>query len=371
MVWLCLMALCGLSCNDDDRLPQPDRVELSFTVAVGSPATRGVLTDAEKMNTLRVIVVSKATKTIEHNKLVYVGSAIEAYTTEKLWVKANDTKTIYLLANTEDVPGLNAESITDVTALDNCVMTTPLTSNGYVPSTAVHQVEVGDSNKDLTDSPLYVVHANCKLTMNFTYTGDFTDKGITISDWKLASTADKSYLMPHINSPEDWMDVMFRDSEAGDESESDSNFKQWITDYNIPEGTVHHVFTAPEDWKLQLTTKDKDKIAGPYGPYYLHESKYLTEEANQQYQFSFKVDGVKLSATLPHLKSLVRNTHVVLNVKIGTNDVAFMVSVVPYATIALEPEFGKLLDEDGNYNENYIVTWPSKEKPQPTENALQ
>lgn len=336
MVWLCLMALCGLSCNDDDRLPQPDRVELSFTVAVGSPATRGVLTDAEKMNTLRVIVVSKATNTIEHNKLVYVGSAIEAYTTEKLWVKANDTKTIYLLANTEDVPGLNAGSITDVTALDNFVMTTSLTSNGYVPSTAVHQVEVGDSNKDLTDSPLYVVHANCKLTMNFTYTGDFTDKGITISDWELTSTADRSYLMPHINNPKNWMDIMFQDSEAGDESEGDSNFKQWITDYNIPGTATHQVLTAPQGWSLQLKAGQNAS-----GPYYLHESQYLDEKSKeQQYQFSFKVDGAEFAATLPHLKSLVRNTHVVLNVTLKDHDMEIIVDLCPYTQCPLEPIFG-------------------------------
>lgn len=339
VIGLCLLLFSATSCSDRDELYGHDaKVDLAITVAAGNPTSRAALADAEKINTLRVIVVSETTGSIEHNKLVYAGSAIDSYTTDRLSVKANDTKKIYLLANSEDVPGLYPGSISDtegIGKLEDFVLDNPLTANGYVPSTAVHEIVVKDMDKDLTSTPLYVVHAACKLTLEIE---NKADGDVILTNWQLDKAANRSFLMPHIDE-ENWMDIMFKDSEKDDsDDETDEGFVQWITAYDIPMNVQHEPLSSADGWEIKVAGGNTSE----FGLAYLHESRFLPEgKEEQEYEFSLKVNGVQRGPVkLPHLKSLVRNTHVVVHATITSSDISWMVTVHPYGSYTLDPVFG-------------------------------
>ena len=84
--------------------------------------------------------------------------------------------------------------------------------------------------------------------------------------------------------------------------------------------------------------------------FYLPESKNIKEDATdgeQEYQLTIKVDGrdEPFVSTLPNLKALFRNTHVVVNITLYKT-LEIGVDVIPYSEVILNPSFGVEIEEE-------------------------
>lgn len=100
-----------------------------------------------------------------------------------------------------------------------------------------------------------------------------------------------------------------------------------ITSYEVPSTA------SVADYTFQLTQTD-DK-----GREFKSPIVYLTETAyDQPYSVSITVDGVGLSAPLPNLPSLPRNTFVIINITVYNNTLE--VTLQPYTGVWLNPDFG-------------------------------
>ena len=64
-------------------------------------------------------------------------------------------------------------------------------------------------------------------------------------------------------------------------------------------------------------------------------------DGEQEYTLTIHIEGLEepFVRPLPNLKTLFRNTHVVVNITLKYSD-EIIVDVIPYSEVKLEPEFG-------------------------------
>lgn len=366
-VWafILLPGIVACSSEEEDRKESP-WVNLSFRVA--RLGARSTADDAnELMHTLRIVIVDGAGK-VEHNELFDFGGTYLSETTEHVYqVKANDTKTIYLLSNTEslgigETEGMTGEDWAEVVS-ENCLSEESLPLP--LPITAVHTVTVGQENKVLAE-PLYVVRAATKFV--FQYENE-TETPIEIGGWELDKVAKKSYLFPHIHQ-QNWMQTMLTEADKGDTGEGGET-PTWITDYDSPATPENHVTafytytsatgagelsydpeTLPGEGNIPLLV-DKEETVGDGKnkvvidtPIYLHESRFIPlghdpgAENKQEYALTLSIrkqgeaEYKKYSAVLPYLGSMVRNTlvkvHVVIKKLVEDDDNCIWAEIVPW-----------------------------------------
>lgn len=176
----------------------------------------------------------------------------------------------------------------------------------------------------------------------------------------------------------EWIDWLAAEAERtnGEAALPDAS-EEWLTDYEVPppstpeggeetpgNGTApfEMEFTAPVEVPAN-TTEGNPVAASRY--FYLPESRSQKDKADvlklQEYTLTihtketFEGDGKtaengaasggnevtrSYTATLPHLGSLFRNTHVKVNITFNDYTINWQVDVEPYWEVKLEPEFG-------------------------------
>lgn len=325
---------------------------LTFHIAVPGEGTRaGDIPEREKIDQLRIIVVDQDTKKVDYNRLNnFPNRDGSTYT---IGLDKGGKKYLYLLANTEELglkipsKGENWDDVVDKFVLNSL-------PEGRLPFTSKYKVEVAEEEEEDTDgdettdgdtpadgdgttggdTPEDVVPeipedytcyiAIAAVKFSFTFTNN-TEQEITVSDFKISSIADCSYLFPHNNKEwNDWVENVTGDGE-----------KKYFTNYEIPSGAEHDVFFVPipssgNEGESEAGTgtsassftvlAEEDNNTYTIPDFYCHESKHILpfpDAKDQQYFIQFKIGEEEYVAEIQGLKSLIRSTHVIVNIKIN------------------------------------------------------
>lgn len=324
---------------------------LTIHTAVPGAGTRaGDIPEREEIDQLRIIVVDEETNKVDYNRLNnFPNRDGSTYT---IGLDKGGKKLLYLLANTEEL-GLDipSEGQDWKNAIDDYVIN-PL-PDGRLPFTSKYEVEVaeeeeedtsGDENKDGDtpadgdgttegDTPADVVPeipedytcyiAIAAVKFSFTFTNK-TEQEITVSDFKISSIADCSYLLPRNTEWHKWV-----------ENVTEDGAKEYFTNYEIPSGAEHKEFTVPipssgNEGESEAGTgtsassftvlAEEDNNTYTIPDFYCHESKHILpfpDAKDQQYFIQFKIGEEEYVAEIQGLKSLIRSTHVIVNIKIN------------------------------------------------------
>lgn len=353
---------------------------LTFHTAVPGAGTRaGDIPEREKIDHLRIIVVDKETNIVDYNRLhSFPNRDGSTYT---IGLDKGGEKLLYLLANTEDLSGLVIPSEGDTwnDAVDKHDIN--LLPEGRLPFTSKYKVEVAEEEEENTsgdettdgdtpadgdgttegDTPADVVPeipedytcyiAIAAVKFSFTFTNN-TEQEITVSDFKISSIADCSYLLPRNDDWDKWVENV-----TGDGA------KEYFTNYEIPSKTEHKEYIVPilssgnegeseagtGTSTSSFTVPTGDNNTYPIPDFYCHESKHILpfpDAKDQQYFIQFTIGGKEYVAEIQGLKSLIRSTHVIVNININklsedeTHDIVVWGKIIGWKD--LEPVEGGL-----------------------------
>lgn len=327
---------------------------LTFHIAVPGEGTRaGNIPEREEIDQLRIIVVDKETNKVDYNRLNnFPNRDGSTYT---IGLDNGGKKYLYLLANTEDLDlDIPFKGEDWDNAVDDYVIN-PSLPEGRLPFTSKYEVEVAEEEEEDTDgdettdgdtpadgdgttggdTPEDVVPeipedytcyiAIAAVKFSFTFTNN-TEQEITVSDFKISSIADCSYLLPRNDEWDKWVENVTGDGE-----------KKYFTNYEIPSDAKHNVFPVPipssgnegesgvgtETSPSSFTVPTGDNNTYLIPDFYCHESKYLPfpDEKDQHYTIHFSINGKSYDAEIKDntggLKSLIRSTHVIVNININ------------------------------------------------------
>ncbi len=304
-------------------------------------------TDYEKIQTMRFIIVD-ADGNIEHN--AYMRQQPNYTTGKQMFkVKPSQTKTIYLIGNEASIPYETMKPFLALRKGDHFPENTysditlsrtdgqPLfTDTEVIPMTEVHKVSVGGIQYDGTTprpyrTALFVTRASIKITFKINvddaYTGFDPD---ILSDIIFNQVADREYLFPN--------NTVYDPAKATVYETVDNPAvvdKRIITEYDVPADARNAAYTF--NW---IKSDDKSRRTFSAGPVYLPETKYAIPGTTSPYSITLPVNGTELTATLPNLPALPRNTHAVININLNGSSLSCTVDVIPYAGIDLNPDFG-------------------------------
>lgn len=297
-------------------------------------------TDAEKMHTLRIVILHQDGK-VEHNKFIsFYGRAYDWYGWEEFKVTPNETKKVYLFVNEE------AKKITDGQELQESLVNFSTTVNGsfkdYLDSYTVGTTFPTDKMADLTISLNENSHElSTPLPMSEVYSIAVGEEDVTETFYVTRAAVKFTYILyNNTTSPYDWTGLTIskvasleyylpRNLTYNDDGE--------ITSFDVP---------TPNDTKLYNYEKAKTfSETVPAGKNVILPSFYLLEGTYaNEYTTSITLSGITLTGTLENLPyKLPRNTHVVVRIAINNlleGDVAWEVDLFPYTGVVLDPEFG-------------------------------
>lgn len=340
--WM-LSACSSVMEEPDNGISDGSTATLTIQAAVPGTTTRADATipEREQIEKLRIIVVDKATNKVEYNSLLnFPNRDGSSYNIE---VTKNSTKDVYFLANAEDwcldFPEVGEiynpdedESEGDEGDDDIIVAKTTTMPSLFnqeienlpenLPYTSKYEIEVADSDVEAT---CYIAIAAVKFDIVF---NNNTDKEIEVKSLEIGGIANQSYLFPHNEKWDEWVTNIT----------GNNTNKDYFTDYDIPENTVHGNYLVPGDDGTQgnagdgsenpsftvSAKNDSEPGSGSYTipTFYCHESKNETESNKQQYFIQFEIDDkvfiseIKTEDT--SLESLIRSTHVRITVNINS-----------------------------------------------------
>lgn len=350
----CIIA-CGLMPACSSAIEEPENgggsdgstVTLKLNAMVPGYETRAegneFTPDIEKIDNLRIFIVNKNTKEVVYNSnfsnpFQYRDDEFE----RSIQVEKNTTQVVYFLANAEeyceDLPeagniysdldgdndlynevlGIQAMSILSTRADD---------SSERIPYTSRYEINIEEKDVEKT---CYIAIAAVKFDIVF---NNNTMSDITVSSLEIVGIANQSYLFPHNEKWDEWVTNIT----------GNNTNKNYFTDYDIPENTVHGNYLVPipstsgddgtqenagdgsENPSFTVSAKNgSESGSGSYTipTFYCHESKNETESNKQQYFIQFEIDDkvfiseIKTEDT--SLESLIRSTHVKITVNINS-----------------------------------------------------
>lgn len=357
-----LMTSCG---NDDDASQgggNDAKLYIKIATIDNTLAKAGEkdLLDNEKMHSVRIIVLHE-NGTVEHNRYYSLDGAQEYVPYVILPVTASEKKTVYVFANEESVG--EVEGVTGNMSLTkffdsyikgtngfkdniNNIYYTPDYSDGknIAMSCEPKEVEIGASGT--VKETFYVVRVATKFTVNFK---NLRPDAVKVENFSIKEYADKNFLMAHVGSyPQSdtystWVDWLRAVSDASsvDDSYAQTDAAGWLTEYDLPAAAaINNVYTY--NTPINVTAPSNGIIFGTPDAtpvFYLPESKSKCDEQKiQHYTLTVKIDGVTnpFECELPNLKSLFRNTHVVIDVTCKSNGITTEIFVRPWNVIEHE-----------------------------------
>lgn len=354
-----LPSLVACSSHDDPAPSEVQETAMYLSIAPLGQTRSSVagLPDNEKMRTVRVIVLHED-GTVEHNRHFPLTSMEYEKKLIYLKVKPDEKKKIYLFANEESVSsvegvtlpeGSSATTLSDFfglypenasgfeTAVNSLYFAPDYTGDKVITMSSSYEIEMG---KGQIEKTFYIVRVANKFTVKFE---NWRDEDVNVSGLSLSRHADKNFLMaqvgshPHSDTYTTWIDWLKDVSDKSSENDdySVTEAAGWLTDYNLPDQADNTLtYTHQETLTVAKSTVDAlnpgNIVPGKTETFfYIPESKDLNSDGEQEYTMSLRVNGPKepLSFTLPNLKSLFRNTHVVVTVRMTTSDTAITVIV--------------------------------------------
>ena len=363
-----MLSACSSAMEEPDNgISDGSTATLTIHTAVPGAGTRADdnIPEREKIDHLRIIVVDKETNIVDYNRLHRF--PYRDGSTYTIGLDKGGEKLLYLLANTEKLPNLDIPSEGDIwnDEVDDCVITS--LPDGRLPFTSKYKVEVAEEEEEDTaggettdgDTPTdgdgtteggtpadgdgttegdvpadvvpeipedytcYIAIAAVKFSFTFT---NKTEQEITVSDFKISSIADCSYLLPRNDDWDKWVENV-----TGDGA------KEYFTKYEIPSEAEHKEYIVPilssgnegeseagtGTSTSSFTVPKGDNNTYPIPDFYCHESKYLSfpDVKDQHYTIHFSIGGKSYDAEIKDntgaLKSLIRSTHVIVNIEIN------------------------------------------------------
>ncbi len=330
------------------------------------------LPDNEQMHSVRVVVLH-ADGSVEHNRHYSLeGAQAQKYIILK--VSPNEKKQIFLFANEESVSVVEGvtggeQTLTDFfssytknskdfeTAVNGLYFTPDYSDNKPIPMSSMYEIDFTEGKVEKT---FYVVRVATKFTVNFK---NWRGGEVTVENFTLASHADKNFLMAHVEDSEQnralfngksWIEWLKKVSDASSEDDDygKTDTAGWLKDYDLPtQADKTKTYTHPEKVIVGKPTVDidypdnnKPGVAESAPIFYLPESKTPKADATkgeQEYTLTVKMEGRNepFVETLPNLKALFRNTHVIVNITL-LNTMEIVVDVIPYSEVKLDPVFG-------------------------------
>lgn len=366
-----LLVACG---GQEESLPDATEAALYLNIETIARSRSGVadMPDNEKMKSVRVILLH-ADGSVEHNKYYKLGDASEQKMI-LLKVKSNEDKKIFLFANEESVSKIEgatggSQSLTGFfdnyttgtqgfeTAVNALYFAPDYSGGKPIPMSSMYEIKFPE--KGNFDGTFYVVRVATKFMVNFK---NWRGEKVTITDLSIANHADKNFLMAHVDDTQrnrdlfngkTWINWLKDVSEASSENDDYATTEAagWLMDYQLPNQADKAKTYTHGPVVVGLPTVDLDKpqnskpgLAEDIPIFYLPESmnyKAGATDGEQEYTMTVNIDGLDepFVNTLPNLKSLFRNTHVVVNVTLYRNQ-KIEVEVIPYSEVKLDPIFG-------------------------------
>ena len=367
---LCLVSLFVAGCDESvSDVVAPEKeiwVNLNIGVALSDAAKPArssrvdsyepAANEAEKMQTLRIVVVDKHGD-VEANRFLYAGSVVE-YGEEHFKVRANETKQVYVFVNEnnesvkvydatgglvadlhdylggievgepfprESIEGLEIRLNDGVDSELDAVGDASAQSAGGLPMSKCESIEVYD--KDLSHD-IYLHRAAVKFTFNITNNSSL-DRVLT--GLSIDKMAYREYYLPRV-----------------DEYKYVDGKPMEIVDFDTPspEGTNNGYYTFEKSFEQGVSLPKGKEVTAPL--VYLLEGKYesaAVADAAKNYSMTISLNGAKTQAKVfDNLDRLPRNTHVVVNITIKDRTIEWGVDLRPYGEVKLDPDFG--LDRD-------------------------
>ncbi len=366
---LCLVSLFVAGCDESvSDVVAPEKeiwVNLNIGVALSDAAKPArssrvdsyepAANEAEKMQTLRIIVVDK-NGDVEANRFLYAGSVVE-YGEEHFKVRANETKQVYVFVNEnnesvkvydatgglvadlhdylggievgepfprESIEGLEIRLNDGVDSELDAVGDASAQSAGGLPMSKCESIEVYD--KDMSHD-IYLHRAAVKFTFNITNNSSL-DRVLT--GLSIDKMAYREYYLPRV-----------------DEYKYVGGKPTEIVDFATPspEGTNTGYYTFEKSFEKGIALPKGKTVVAPL--VYLLEGKYEPTDvaAQKNYSMTISLNGAKTQAKVfDNLDRLPRNTHVVVNIIIKDRKIDWSVDLRPYGEVKLDPDFG--LDRD-------------------------
>lgn len=332
------------------------------------------LPDNEKMKSVRVIVLHAADGTVEHNRYFSLeGAQAQKYILLK--VKSNEKKKIFLFSNEESVSaiegvtGSESKTLTAFfnsytenmsgfeTAVNSLYFAPDYTDGKPIPMSSMYEIDFPE--KGNFDGTFYVVRVATKFMVNFM---NWRGEEVIVDNFTIASHADKNFLMAHVNDSEQnellfkgktWINWLKEVSDASSENDDYATTEAagWLKDYRLPAQadktktyTYGTVIVGVPTVDIDHPENSKPGVANNTPVFYLPESmnpKAGVTDGEQEYTLTINIDGrtEPFVYTLPNLKALFRNTHVVVNITLYNRN-EIVVDVIPYSEKFLYPEFG-------------------------------
>ena len=387
VVCLATLALSFMmvACSGQDGASSDDstRGVLYLNIASMKQTRAAVQSENEEMHSLRVVVL-RQNGTVEHNRFYALEGAREEFGV-LLNVAPDETKKIFLFANEESVAVVEGvqddrrsltrffESYTAGSSGFEDAVTglyfAPDYSDGKpIPMSSMYEIAV--PARGVVRQTLYVVRVATKFTVNFNNWRQGED--VTVSSFSISGHADRNFLMAHVNDSEQnrllfkgktWIEWLKEVSDASSENDSYATTEAagWLKDYDLPEQAnsgltyTHGTVTVGRPHvDIDYPDNSRPGVADETPVFYLPESMNLkageASHGEQEYTMTINIAGKKdpFVCPLPNLKSLFRNTSVVVDVSMNNREI--VVDVIPYGEVKLDPVFG--LDVEKNKEKN-------------------
>lgn len=369
-----ILALVMTACVYDDDQPSvcppdgnddPAMVSLIFSVAAldsDAPQSRApevsdttyfenAISDYENIHTLRIILV-RPNGYVEHNMgLTHFADGVSTDHVNNIVMKVHsgEDKQVFVIANEESVDfdfssaGIPVGVMFPFDDIEKLQLKAsepgkPLydntgTAKSYLPMSEQFLVHVDEPAPDQVGdfyqyAKLFVTRTTVKFTVTAkaeaTNPNQFEIVGITFN--KIGNT---QYLFP-------------KNTVYDSPKYPISSDPRFITAYDVPADTVNTVLSLPlpeGGWVFRPNSGDEHAMT---------PALYFPETAIKgDYTVTVSVrfpgigdEPVDLTAKLPNLPSLPRNTHVKINLSFGEYGIKCIVDVVPYTQVTLDPVFG-------------------------------
>ncbi|MDE7135151.1 MAG: hypothetical protein K2N91_00815 [Muribaculaceae bacterium] len=391
---------CARSFDDEEIKPEIHdgyvNLKLAVSIPEGAKAPRVgyELTDEaypgaeqtvgkhEMINRLRVIITDQ-NGIVDVNTLISLEQAAASVSTRKFKVKANEVKTVYLLANEPVLLDQGLDNMTyytlahegDLISNDllhkSIKLTAQQLSSMDIPMSAVYRLPVnlqytGEEIETIEYNDLKLIRQATKFTVEITNTqpqGMFAPNPfkIHVKDMSISSVSDRSYIFPHVGRgafAESMLQSMtYRPDgtlietatnkapavSGGSNRPLDGSYTDYYREnYRMPNDPVYTDWRAPEGYQTVTIGKNETHT---FPSFYGNESLNIVSDT-QKYFFNCTIvdtegnDAGTFSQELPNLSALPRNTHVVIKANFVPQQQKLEVTVVPYVGVTLDPIFG-------------------------------
>lgn len=342
-----LMLFVLYSCKgiaEEEQQSDPVPAVLGLDIVLSTATGDGDVPERERVKELRFIMINMETKQVEFNRTLPVdklqqttGQFRYIYTLKDIETTTG-TKVFYALANAEEliVNIVNSKSgeaiIEGLTQLRlesgffKQEKDIPIISKPYQITLEEDKASgISPEGRLVYLNRMDIVMAYAAVKFDFTFNSQLEKENINIVEWQIGKVAQNSYLIPRINEWEKLI-ALAGTSDIG----GDGDMQGWVTDYDVPLSPAHEIYSHVYSPVIPLAA-GAEGVKDPV-THYMHESRYLGDDGKaetQEYYFILKVrtSGMAENAPViiltgkedgkfPNLKSLVRGTHVVVNVTV-------------------------------------------------------